>query len=418
MIPWRQAQASEIVARLRLAAARGESADAIWAAIREHPIPVVEAADEYPTAAIVTFLCRADPAIGSVRLCEGLAFGETDRFALQNIPRTDIWYISLLLPRTTRVTYGFSRWCDSPARVSSEQEDSAAAALDRRIAFRQPDLLNPRAIQYPCNTAQPGIWGRTVSLLELPDAPLQPWSSGCASVRQGSVTLHNFQSRVLGKTKSVYVYAPANHESGARLPLAIMLDGWLLVEIACVQNTLDSLIAEGRIPPLVAVMPDSGSLADRKDELYFSPAFSSFLARELTDWACRELNATCDTRKWLIGGASAGGVASLYTALNNPDVFGKVFSLLGSVGAPKHGTIDALIREFLESPRREFKAFVEAGLLDNDPIGDIPGILDANRRLRMVLKDRGYEVIYRETAAGHDWMCIRESLAEALQALF
>ena len=41
-------------------------------------------------------------------------------------------------------------------------------------------------------------------------------------------------------------------------------------------------------------------------------------------------------------------------------------------------------------------------------------VLDQNRRLRDLLRERGYEVGYREFQGGHDYACWRGSLADAL----
>lgn len=44
-------------------------------------------------------------------------------------------------------------------------------------------------------------------------------------------------------------------------------------------------------------------------------------------------------------------------------------------------------------------------------------LLPAGRRLRDALRAKGYDVDYRETNGGHDYLCWREELAEGLAVL-
>ena len=71
-------------------------------------------------------------------------------------------------------------------------------------------------------------------------------------------------------------------------------------------------------------MVDSLSIEERMRELLLHPPFNAFLVDELIPWI-RELgHVTHDPGKTVVGGVSAGGLASCYAALEHPDVFGNV----------------------------------------------------------------------------------------------
>jgi len=41
-----------------------------------------------------------------------------------------------------------------------------------------------------------------------------------------------------------------------------------------------------------------------------------------------------------------------------------------------------------------------------------------NRRVRVLLEGKGYPVVYRETAAGHNWTNWRDQLADAFTGVW
>ncbi|GAA3664682.1 hypothetical protein GCM10022224_031050 [Nonomuraea antimicrobica] len=133
------------------------------------------------------------------------------------------------------------------------------------------------------------------------------------------------------------------------------------------------------------------------------------------DWTRREFGVGSRPELNVIGGASLGGLTALYTALGRPDVFPNVISLIGAVGLARYGERDWLLRQYAESPRLPLNIYQAAGLLDNDVFpGGIPPMLDANRRLQAVLREKGYPVTYHEFAGGHDWVWLADTFAQAL----
>src|SRR5262249_9518457 len=104
-----------------------------------------------------------------------------------------------------------------------------------------------------------------------------------------------------------------------------------------------------------------------------------------------------------------------YEALQHPEVFGNVLAQSGAFywvpDRYKGEEASWLARQYITGPPPSaLRFYMEAGIFESD-------ILQSSRRLRDVLRAKGYEVNYREFAGGHDRLTWRGSLADGLIAL-
>src|SRR5262249_22864768 len=126
---------------------------------------------------------------------------------------------------------------------------------DERRATWQHDSLNPRRFVYPKDDeglvmSQEEIW----SVVELPAAPPQTGMAARHGVPAGAVVLQRFRSATLNNERRVWVYTPPGHTAaGAPYALLLLFDGWQYLHLIPTPTILDNLLAEGRLPPLVAV---------------------------------------------------------------------------------------------------------------------------------------------------------------------
>jgi enterochelin esterase family protein len=114
---------------------------------------------------------------------------------------------------------------------------------------------------------------------------------------------------------------------------------------------------------------------------------------------------TADPGRTVITGSSAGGLASAYVALLHPDIFGNVLSQSGAFWRGNEGSTGApyewLTGRYAATPRRPIRFVLDVGELEtHTTAGTGPSILDANRRLRDVLRAQGYDVRYTEVPGG------------------
>jgi enterochelin esterase-like enzyme len=196
-------------------------------------------------------------------------------------------------------------------------------------------------------------------------------------------------------------------DSRERYPVLYLQDGSDYVNRANAVQIAGSLIAQKRAPPFIIAFVDP---ADRMKEYRASDAFADFMATELVPWvdARYRTRPTRDARALL--GASLGGVISYWTALRHPEKFARVGGQSSAFWIDDERAVSALSRLGAASPERPFRFYLDAGLLESP--------WAVSRRVRVMLRAKGYPVAYRESEAGHNWTAWRDNLAEAFAALW
>jgi enterochelin esterase-like enzyme len=173
------------------------------------------------------------------------------------------------------------------------------------------------------------------------------------------VLREDFFSTTLNRTYQYNVYFPSGYEgSDARYPVIYLLhgrgdtmDGWLEARAA-----LDELIADGSIPPLIAVMPDMPSSerasyyvdSEYTGALYPAEPVESAFIGDLIPHIDATYRTVAAREGRLIGGNSMGGYGATRYAMTYPDLFVGALILSPAVYSPLPP---------LESSTREFGAF-------------------------------------------------------------
>lgn len=260
---------------------------------------------------------------------------------------------------------------------------------------------------------------QVVSVIELPNAPPQPWVAPRAGVAKGELEMHRLRSHILNNERRVWAYTPPGYtREGRPYGLLVLFDGLAYIELVPTPTILDNLLSEGKIPPFVAVLIDSLDQEARSRELPCHQPFVDFLTQELMLWVHERYNVTSDAAQTVIAGSSFGGLAAAFVGLRAPETFGNVLSQSGSFwwGMDEENDIEEawLIREFATNARVAVRFYIGIGLLERSPKANM---LLNNRHMRDVLEAKGYEVFYDEYNGGHDYLCWRGSLAEGLLKL-
>ncbi len=383
------------LAALAATLAQGGTTDSFWEEVARQGAPLVEAVDAKHDR--VTFLWRG--AERNVRLFGGPS---SDHAQLARLGDSDVWYASFVVPRSTRLSY----------RLAPDVPELPGSGMARRraiLATAQADPYNPKA--YP----QRGVDAfQTNSMVELADAPPQPWVELRAGVRQGTVQTLELRSERLQNTRKIHLYRPAGWQPDApNNHVLVLFDAGAYLGRVPTPTILDNMIAAGVIPPTAALLIDNPTAESRSQELPPNPDFADFLAKELMPWA-RKQGIAAPAARTVIGGSSYGGLASAYAALRHPEVFGNVLSQSGSYWWSPAGEEDQwLTRQFVAVRKLPVRFFLGAGLFESGRGGQ-PGILETNRHLRDVLLAKGYLVTHREVAGGHDYLVWRGTLSDGL----
>ncbi len=199
----------------------------------------------------------------------------------------------------------------------------------------------------------------------------------------------------------------AGRPDGGPYPVLVLLDGD--VWAGRVAPTMDNLIAEGRIPPTVVLLPDAVDRPTRLREMACHEPFVRHLADDLLPWAEREWGVTGDPGLTVVAGQSFGGLTASYAAFTAPERFGNVLSQSGSYWWSDDDP-EWLTRRYERAPRLPVRFHVEAGRLEWM-------LLAENRRFAEVLAAKGYEVTLTEYNGGHDPACWLGGLASGLSGL-
>ena len=144
----------------------------------------------------------------------------------------------------------------------------------------------------------------------------QFWS--VKDVTHGAMSQIYYHSKTTGQTRRMHVWTPAGYmKSTDKLPVFYLLhgggdidSGWPV--IGCAGAILDNLLAEGKIVPMVVVMPDISLPMDK---------FSSELITDIMP--CIESNVRVKTgaANSALAGLSMGGINILNLILEYPDRF-------------------------------------------------------------------------------------------------
>jgi enterochelin esterase-like enzyme len=265
----------------------------------------------------------------------------------------------------------------------------------------------------------------TQSAVEVPGPPSTLWQVN--DIPHGEIHHHFFHSKIAGDDRDFYVYTPPDYDPRSKqaYPVLYLLhgysdaaNGWTAVGRANV--ILDNLIHEGKVKPMIVVMPlgygdmeiiRRGWSSWRDKDLAWRnfTRFTDILLDEVMPRVNDSYRVKKDRQSTAIAGLSMGGAESLLTGLNHPDKF-------AWVGAFSSGGIDN--RDFAaEFPGVNADANKQLRLLWI-ACGTDDGLIKINREFKSWLTDKGVKLTDIETPGIHDWLVWRRNLVNFTPLLF
>ena len=227
-----------------------------------------------------------------------------------------------------------------------------------------------------------------------------------------------------GTERTFTVYIPNRYNGAGDACLYVGLDG----ELCRAPEVMDSLIACGLMPVTIGVFLQPGVIKDtagnvlrynRSNEFDATDAtFVTFLERELLPQV--EAMSTADGRRVrlsqrgddrMIFGLSSGGIAAFSAAWHRPDLFGRVFSGVGTFVAMRGGNdLQAIVRK---SEPRAIKVYLQDGSHDawNPLFGHW---YEGNRMLATALEFAGYNCAFDWSDGGHNVTRATEIFADVM----
>ena len=391
-----------------------DSLSQFWNEVEKEGTPLIEAVPATDAECYVTFLYRSSSGVDNVVVFLGPTSGLDGQMSL--LENTDVWYKTYRLKSDARFMYQLSV-NDSLVplmEIMRKVLDGNPEEIAKRMQTFQRDPLNK--FPYQMSTV-------LLSTIHLPESPAQPFIQPRTAIPAGTVHHYRAASAELNNERDYWVYLPpAYSENAGPYPVAIFLDGQIYNSDIPTPFILDNLLAEGRIPPLVAVFISSIDEQVRMEELSGSSKFLQFVTDEVLGLVRERYRVTADPDRTIVAGFSLGGFSAIYFGLTRPDVYGNILSQSGSFWLSQPDTEqrpEGMSRLFEKAERLPLRIFMEAGLMESEVIfpGTNTSLLDANRRLREVLQRKGYPLHYSEFNGDHSVLCWRGSVSDGLQFL-
>jgi enterochelin esterase-like enzyme len=421
------AMSSNTLKELGLNYLSGGDEEEFWEQVRliseagNYPIvEEIENSDDAPEAYVrVSFLHKkVAEQPDNVMLFASINHILAEELLFDRIGQTDVYFKTVLVPSGVRFSY----------RIH-ENDPLTGLFGGARVGTRllllggDPDPFNPNKIVYPGR-----LLGRDYieTWVELDGAAAQPYLAEMSNPK-GVLHDEEHQSELLGYPHRISSYLPPNYDAEQEYPLLILLDGGEYFSTGFLQTTLENLIADGSIPPVVVLGINAGikdGVDQRNDEFTCNPLFMEYVNKELLPWFESKYNVSADPGRRIIAGSSFGGLFAAYYAFNHPESVSNVLSQSGSFWWGRDEdemAYEWLVREFAFGATKPIKFFLEVGQLEaeynwQDPT--FPHQIVSNRHFKTVLDMKGYPVSYQEYGGAHSMLSWRGGIAEGLTQLF
>ncbi|MEX6686346.1 alpha/beta hydrolase-fold protein [Danxiaibacter flavus] len=241
-----------------------------------------------------------------------------------------------------------------------------------------------------------------------------------ANISHGTIDTITYDSKTVGVKRRAIIYTPPGFSKKNKYPVLYLLHGiggdekeWL--NGGTPQIILDNLYAEGKIEPMIVVMPNGRAMKDDravgnifdKDKVEAFTTFEKDLLHDLIPYIQKKYPVFTDREHRAIAGLSMGGGQSLNFGLGNLDVFAWIggFSSAPNTKPPQELLPDA------EAAKQKLKLlFISCGASD--------GLINFSKRTHDYLQKNSVPHIYYVEPGVHDFKVWKNGLYMFSQLIF
>ncbi len=239
-------------------------------------------------------------------------------------------------------------------------------------------------------------------------------------IAKGKIDTLLYESKTVGSKRKTLVYTPPGFDKKKKYPVFYLLHGiggdhleWF--KGASPQNILDNLYADGKLQPMIVVMPNGRAMKDDRaggnimapDKVQAFATFEKDLLNDLIPFIEKKFPVLTDRENRAIAGLSMGGGQSLNFGLGNLDKFAWVggFSSAPNTKVPK---------DLVPDPEKAKKMLKLLWI----SCGDADGLLSFSKRTHEYLYENKVPHIYYLEAGVHDFKVWKNGLFMFSQFLF
>lgn len=384
--------------------------------LKEKGNPIIEPINDENDNSLVTIFHYAEQPIDNVLIMTAILPSLTEEniqeHLLHPIYDTNLWYATYKIRNDIKFTY--SLFPNDPLIIDYKD----------RVKNMRADKFNKNKLTFN----RPGTSIVEIPYVEMPNCDKNFWTEERVNIARGTITKHEFKSSYFIEPRVVNVYKPYGYsEDSVPYGFITLTDGHDYINVLKGQQVLDNLIADKKIPPIVAIFIDS--IDNRSQELSCNDLFCNSVANELIPWLREELNLSEEPQKAIIGGLSLGGLTATYMGLNYSQVFGNVLCKSGSfwynpvnVDEKNKSQVTGekveckfncwMSGQIKLSPKLPLKFYMTVGVLEGKK-AMIKNSLD----VKNTLESLGYHVDFEFFKSGHDYLSWGEMLGKGLISL-
>ena len=241
-----------------------------------------------------------------------------------------------------------------------------------------------------------------------------------AGVAAGRIDSISYPSKTVGTVRKALVYTPPGYSKKKKYPVLYLLHGiggtekeWL--NGGHPQVILDNLYAEGKLKPMLVVMPNGRAMKDDravgniydKEKVAAFANFEQDLLTDLIPYVEKHYPALTNRENRALAGLSMGGGQSLNFGLGNLDKFAWVG---GFSSAPNTKLPEQLVPDPAKARQQLKLLWISCG--------DADGLVPISQRTHQYLYERGVPHVYYLEAGGHDFKVWKNGLYMFSQFLF
>jgi enterochelin esterase-like enzyme len=284
-------------------------------------------------------------------------------------------------------------------------------------------LIDGVAVADPASETFYGM-GRMASGIEIPFAGGGYYAT--RNVPHGDIRIKKYFSRVTNSWRQLYIYTPPDYDSNAtaKYPVLYILHGggedqrgWATQ--GKTDLILDNLIAEKKAKPMLVVMPDAniGSGGFSGDGVENSlKMFEREMKQTVIPFVEKNFRTMNDANNRALAGLSMGGLHTLYTGINNTEMFSSLGVFSSGWIIPMLNTTAEVQYSFMAKNADKINSNLKSFWV---AMGGKEDIAYNNCKTMLAKFDEmKIKYVYSEYPGGHTWPVWRNNLYNFAQVLF
>lgn len=243
---------------------------------------------------------------------------------------------------------------------------------------------------------RPGGFGPDSELI-MPGYKPHPETAVRDSIQKGTLSEPELVASLkLGYPVRYQVYLPAELPKKARFPVIYVTDGheYASDDMGKMVTVLDNCIADGSIPPVIAVFIDPRDTATgenkRMDQFALNKEFAAFLAEEIVLLIDAKYPTIAKPDARALMGTSLGGLNAAFVGHSYPGVFGNL-----AIHSPAFWYKEQILDLYKSSDRLPLRIYMASGTVNDTE--------EHARKMREILMEKAYPLEYIEFNESHSW---------------